>query len=124
MEFFFAVKAMDWYIYFTDRVILISFFVQSLNFGIDFRGGRIRTESSEHINVAAYRNALSGLDLGDITISEVFDPSSEDDQNVTMIRIRSTRSKQQHQYLLKIVQSSEVSEDIKFVSVGVELGIW
>ena len=33
---------------------LISFFVQSLNFGIDFRGGTsIRTESSEPINVAA-----------------------------------------------------------------------
>ena len=44
---------------------LISFFVQSLNFGIDFRGGTsIRTESSEPINVAAYRNALSILDLG------------------------------------------------------------
>ena len=41
---------------------LISFFVQSLNFGIDFRGGTsIRTESSEPINVAAYRNALSNL---------------------------------------------------------------
>ena len=68
---------------------LISFFIQSLNFGIDFRGGTsIRTESSEPINVAAYRNALSSLDLGDITISEVFDPSFEDDQNVAMIRIQ------------------------------------
>ena len=53
---------------------LISFFVQSLNFGIDFRGGTsIRTESPEPINVAAYRNALSSLKLGDITISEVCD---------------------------------------------------
>ena len=68
---------------------LISFFVQSLNFGIDFRGGTsIRTESSETVNVAAYRNALSSLDLGDITISEVFDPSFEDNQNVAMIRIQ------------------------------------
>ena len=68
---------------------LISFFIQSLNFGIDFRGGTsIRTESSEHINVAAYRNALSGLDLGDITISEVFDPIFKDDQNLAMIRIQ------------------------------------
>ena len=68
---------------------LISFFVQSLNFGIDFRGGTsIRTESSEPINVAAYRSALSSLDLGDITISEVFDPSFEADQNVAMIRIQ------------------------------------
>ena len=68
---------------------LISFFVQSLNFGIDFRGGTsIRTESSVSIDIAAYRNALSSLDLGDITISEVFDPSFKDDQNVAMIRIQ------------------------------------
>ena len=46
--------------------------MQSLNFGIDFRGGTsIRTESSVSIDIAAYRNALSSLDLGDITISEV-----------------------------------------------------
>jgi preprotein translocase subunit SecF len=63
---------------------LISFFVQSLNFGIDFRGGTsIRTESSVSIDIAAYRNALSSLDLGDITISEVFDPSFKDDQNTS-----------------------------------------
>ena len=62
---------------------LLSFFIQSLNFGIDFRGGTsIRTESSEPIDVADYRRALSSLDLGDITISEVFDPNFADDQNV------------------------------------------
>ena len=39
---------------------LLSFFIQSLNFGIDFRGGTsIRTESSEPIDVADYRSALS-----------------------------------------------------------------
>ena len=68
---------------------LLSFFIQSLNFGIDFRGGTsIRTESSEPIVVADYRSALSSLDLGDITISEVFDPNFADDQNVAMIRIQ------------------------------------
>ena len=100
---------------------LISFFVQSLNFGIDFRGGTsIRTESSEPINVAAYRNALSSLNLGDITISEVFDPSYEDDQNVAMIRIQAQPG--QEAATSKLVENSlqklkAVSEDIKFVSV-------
>ena len=100
---------------------LLSFFVQSLNFGIDFRGGTsIRTESSEPINVAAYRNALSSLDLGDITISEVFDPSFEDDQNVAMIRIQAQPG--QEAATSKLVENSlqklkTVSEDIKFVSV-------
>ena len=100
---------------------LISFFVQSLNFGIDFRGGTsIRTESSEPVNVAAYRNALSSLDLGDITISEVFDPSFEDNQNVAMIRIQAQPGQEAATSIL--VENSfqklrEVKEDIKFVSV-------
>ena len=100
---------------------LLSFFIQSLNFGIDFRGGTsIRTESSEPIVVADYRRALSSLDLGDITISEVFDPNFSDDQNVAMIRIHAQPG--QEAATSTLVENSlqklrEVSEDIKFVSV-------
>ena len=100
---------------------LLSFFIQSLNFGIDFRGGTsIRTESSEPIVVADYRRALSSLDLGDITISEVFDPNFSDDQNVAMIRIQAQPG--QEAATSTLVENSlqklrEVSEDIKFVSV-------
>ena len=100
---------------------LLSFFIQSLNFGIDFRGGTsIRTESSEPIVVADYRRALSSLDLGDITISEVFDPNFADDQNVAMIRIQAQPG--QEAATSTLVENSlqklrEVSEDIRFVSV-------
>ena len=100
---------------------LLSFFIQSLNFGIDFRGGTsIRTESSEPIVVADYRRALSSLDLGDITISEVFDPNFSDDQNVAMIRIQAQPG--QEAATSTLVENSlqklrEVSEDINFVSV-------
>ncbi|MFY0622019.1 MAG: protein translocase subunit SecF [Pelagimonas sp.] len=67
---------------------LVSFFAQGLNFGIDFRGGTtIRTESSQAVDVAGYRDALTSLNLGDTTISEVFDPNFRDDQFVAMIRI-------------------------------------
>lgn len=66
----------------------VSFFAQGLNFGIDFRGGTtIRTESTEAVDVAAYRDALASLNLGDTTISEVFDPNFREDQFVAMIRI-------------------------------------
>jgi preprotein translocase subunit SecF len=59
-----------------------------LNLGIDFKGGTtIRTESSQAVDVGAYREALSKLDLGDVTISEVFDPSFRADQHVAMVRI-------------------------------------
>ena len=59
-----------------------------LNFGIDFQGGTtIRTESTKIVDVGAYRKTLEGLDLGDVSINEVFDPSFRTDQHVAMVRI-------------------------------------
>lgn len=67
---------------------LILIFTMGLNFGIDFRGGTtIRTESTSAVDVGAYREALSTLGLGDVSISEVFDPGFRDDQHVAMVRI-------------------------------------
>lgn len=60
-----------------------------LNFGIDFKGGTtFRTEAVQEIDLSAYRNALSGLELGDVSISEVFDPTFRADQHVAMIRVQ------------------------------------
>ena len=100
---------------------LVSFLLQGLNFGIDFRGGTtIRTESAQTVDVAAYRGALSSLELGDVTISEVFDPTFEDDQNVAMIRIQAQDG--QEAVSAKITRSAlrvlqDVAPDIAFVSV-------
>ncbi|HVG47362.1 MAG TPA: protein translocase subunit SecF [Rubellimicrobium sp.] len=58
------------------------------NFGIDFKGGTtIRTESTQAVDVGAYRQALEGLGLGDVTITEVFDPTFAADQHVAQVRI-------------------------------------
>src|SRR6056297_956800 len=60
-----------------------------LNFGIDFLGGTtIRTESAQPVEVGAYRDALQPLDLGDVAISEVFDPTFGPEQNVAQVRIQ------------------------------------
>ncbi|GHC46672.1 protein translocase subunit SecF [Neogemmobacter tilapiae] len=67
-------------------------FTMGLNLGIDFRGGTtIRTESTSPVDVATYRAALAGLDMGDISITEVFDPSFRPDQHVTQIRIEAAQ---------------------------------
>lgn len=64
------------------------FLVVGLNYGIDFRGGTtIRTESERPVDVGAFRQAILPLGLGDISITEVFDPTFEDDQHVAMVRI-------------------------------------
>jgi preprotein translocase subunit SecF len=67
---------------------LVLIFTMGLNFGIDFRGGTtIRTESTQAVDVGVYREALSTIDAGDVSITEVFDPSFRDDQHVAMIRL-------------------------------------
>ncbi|MEM1387380.1 MAG: protein translocase subunit SecF [Pseudomonadota bacterium] len=68
---------------------ILLFLIVGLNLGIDFRGGTtIRTESPVPVDVSVYRDALQELDLGDISITEVFDPTFDEDQNVAMIRIQ------------------------------------
>ena len=67
---------------------IIVFFVMGLNYGIDFRGGTtIRTESVQPVDVGAYRAAIAPLDLGDVAITQVFDPTFADDQNVATVKI-------------------------------------
>jgi preprotein translocase subunit SecF len=67
---------------------LVLIVTMGLNFGIDFRGGTtIRTESTTAVDVGVYREALSTVDAGDVSITEVFDPSFRDDQHVAMIRL-------------------------------------
>jgi preprotein translocase subunit SecF len=59
-----------------------------LNFGVDFKGGTtIRTESTQAVDVGVYRAALEGLQLGDVAITQVYDPSFRADQHVAQIRI-------------------------------------
>ena len=68
-----------------------------LNFGIDFLGGTtIRTDSTVPVEVAAYRDALAPLNLGDVIISEVNDVNFAADQNVTTLRIQAQEGDDGH----------------------------
>lgn len=65
--------------------------IVGLDFGIDFKGGAsIRTESPTAFEVGDYREALSALDLDDVSITEIFDPSFGETRHVAMIRIGTT----------------------------------
>jgi preprotein translocase subunit SecF len=98
-----------------------SFILQGLNYGIDFRGGTtIRTESALPVDVGVYRDAIGALDLGDITISEVFDPSFGPEQNVAMVRIQAQDGEEAvSTEVIAAVEAAllEVRPDIQFVSV-------
>ena len=100
---------------------MVSFFVQGLNYGIDFRGGTtIRTESAQTVVASDYRAALVPLELGDVSITEVFDPTFEDNQFVTMIRIQAQEGQQSvTSDVVRNVQTAlqAIAPDISFVSV-------
>ncbi len=98
-----------------------SFMMQGLNYGIDFRGGTtIRTESTQPIDVGQYRDAIAQLDLGDVSIAEVFDPTFGPDKHVAMIRVQAQAD--QESVSNEVVTSIEatlqsVVPDLKFTSV-------
>ncbi|MDQ7071717.1 MAG: protein translocase subunit SecF [Rhodobacterales bacterium] len=100
---------------------IVSFTVRGLNYGIDFRGGTtIRTQSAEVVDIGAYRDALAPLKLGDVTITEVFDPNFGPDQNVAMIRIQAQEGEES--VSSEVTKRIEVAmralvPDIEFVSV-------
>ena len=100
---------------------LIAWSVMGLNFGIDFRGGTtLRTESSQAVDVGAYRDALAPLELGDVTISEVFDPGFGADHHVAMIRVQAQEGQQAATTdTIETIEAAlqSVAPDIKFTSV-------
>lgn len=66
-----------------------SAFTLGFNFGIDFLGGTtIRSESQSPVDIGAYRQALEPLNFGDVTLTEVYDPTFRADQHVAQIRIQ------------------------------------
>jgi preprotein translocase subunit SecF len=100
---------------------VVAFFTFGLNFGIDFRGGTsIRTEAAQPVDVGAYRSAIQPMGLGDVAISEVFDPTFGADQNVAMIRIQAQEGQESvpPQVLQQVqVALQEVDPTLRFTSV-------
>ncbi|QPM89971.1 protein translocase subunit SecF [Pseudooceanicola algae] len=100
---------------------VVLWLVMGLNFGIDFRGGTtIRTESESAVSVADYRTALDGLELGDVVISEIFDPTFSGDQHVASIRIQAQdETESASAEVISRVETAlqEVDPTIRFTSV-------
>lgn len=75
---------------------IIIFLTNGLNYGIDFRGGTMmRIESPVDSGVGALRDVLSPLGLGDINVTEVFDPSAA---------VAATPT---HEYLVRVEQQGD-----------------
>lgn len=89
-----------------------------LNFGIDFQGGTsFRTDSVQQIDLGAYRAALSALQLGDVAISEVFDPTFRADQHVAMIRVQA----QDGVEAMSAATIAQVQDALRAVDPGIAL---
>src|SRR6056297_582054 len=106
---------------FLMMLALVSFLIQSLNYGIDFRSRTtIRTESAQPVDVGAYRDAIAPLGLGEVSITEVLDPTVGPDDNVAMIRIQAQEGEESvSPEVINAVQDAlrDVAPDITFPSV-------
>ena len=106
------------YIAFIASVILILlsiglFFLNGLNFGIDFKGGTlIEIETQNKIEISQVRSSLNSLSLGDIQVQEF-----GSDKNL-LIRIEQQQGGDQiQQNILEIVKqklTNDISETINF----------
>ena len=106
------------YVAFIASIILILlsiglFFLNGLNFGIDFKGGTlIEIETQNKIEISEVRSSLNSLSLGDVQVQEF-----GSDKNL-LIRIEQQQGGDQiQQNVLEIVKqklTSDISETINF----------
>ncbi|WP_273688743.1 protein translocase subunit SecF [Ketogulonicigenium vulgare] len=100
---------------------LIAVMTIGLNYGIDFLGGTtIRAESSENVAVSEYRSALDQIELGDVTITEVFDPGFRADQFVKQVRIQAANETEVSNALIGQVEAALQVVDPQVVFTAVE----
>ena len=92
-----------------------------LNYGVDFKGGTtIRTESTTAFDVGEYRDALQGLGLEDVSITEVFDPSFGENKHVAQVRIgagESTEAMSPEQIATVEAALKQVDPNVTFAAV-------
>ncbi len=100
---------------------IILWLTVGLNFGIDFQGGTsIRTEAVQPIDDGEYRRTVEALDLGEVTVTQVFDPNFGPEQNVAMIRIQAQEGEESvtDEIVQRVqVALAEVDPTIQFTSV-------
>ena len=106
------------YVAFITSIILILlsiglFFLNGLNFGIDFKGGTlIEIETQNKIEISEVRSSLNSLSLGDVQVQEF-----GSDKNL-LIRIEQQQGGDQiQQNILEIVKQklmNDISETINF----------
>jgi len=99
---------------------VVAFFMFGLNYGIDFKGGAvIRTATPAPVEVSLYRTVLSGLELGDFTVTEVVDPGAEltdTERNAVMIRIEQQSDDPETQNDIIAEVKSALTSEIEGVS--------
>ncbi|MGR3794979.1 protein translocase subunit SecF [Vannielia sp. SX4] len=100
---------------------VVAWALMGLNFGIDFQGGTtIRTQAEQPVDVAAYRDALQPLELGDVAISEVYDPTFAANEHVAMLRIQAQEGAEsaENEMVANVEAALKgVDETIQFTSV-------
>ncbi len=120
LDFFKVTTLAMWFSAAMAVLSVVAFFAFGLNYGIDFKGGTaIRTASPAPVEVSVYRNVLSGLELGDFSVTAVVDPGAEitsTERNSVMIRIEQDSEDPETQNDLILEVKSALSSEIEGIS--------
>ncbi len=90
-----------------------SFIIFGLNYGIDFRGGTmIMMKTPTEVSVSAVRNKLNDLEVGDISVTGVSDPTAKiiggQEKNLILIKIEQQPGEEAVQNAMIIQVKSEL----------------
>jgi len=99
---------------------VVLFFVHGLNYGIDFRGGTmIVAEAPAEAGVGDIRSVLGGLDVGDVSVTEISNPASDltgASENQVMIRIEQQGDDPQVQNQIIVEVKDALSQNFAGIS--------
>ena len=99
---------------------VVLFLTLGLNYGVDFRGGTlIMTSTAEEVPVSEYRTLLSGLDVGEVNVTQVSDDTGQG-RHLMLMRLGITgEDPDSQQAVITGVRNALTAEwpDIEFLQV-------
>ena len=119
---FFGISSMAiWFSILAVIGSLTFYFINGLNYGIDFRGGTmLMIKASDETSIIEIRKALNELNIGDSTVTEVSDPATvlvgPADNQLYLIKIEQQEGNEEVQNQMIIHVKQTMQDALKSVS--------
>ena len=98
---------------------IVLFFVNGLNYGIDFKGGTMMTVATPQVvEIADYRTVMAELDVGEVAVNEIFDPAAKINDSVpNQVTIRIVEQGEDEEIQLKTIADARAALEAAFPGI-------